>query len=553
MSFLLLLLGPAFIAATFVLMVQGVEPFANFFYICAWYGLIFTFDRLIHRRQGRSLIASCGSGFFPLLFWSAVSWYFFELLNFRLQNWYYVFVIDPQVLRTLSTFVSFATVFPGIFWIDHYLALRGTCGRGQGRPLHFSSRGLYLLQVAGLLFLALPMLWPTYFFPLVWGGVFLLLAPLNYRCGINGLLRQFERGEYGPTLRLLLAGGLAGLLWEFFNFWARAKWIYTVPYFDELKLFEMPLAGFIGFPPFAVECAVIYRFLVWHRLAPAFGSYTDQRPTAGVRMSRAALFLIAALCALLIDKGIDRFTLMSVTPRLDRVEELDPSLVAHMQERGLHYLTDLEGWDAEQHWMELEKSFGAKASADLRRITRLYLHQGIGTEFGNMLVRANIKSLEQLAKMNAADVAERLRTAAAGQRLPTLPQIRVWTRRAAAMERNWASEAAINSSHTHPSSLRQSRISQYVSINAGSDIVRTSHPSARLISTSISTSGNSPSQRPSHSTSSIPSTSSPLNAKRQGSASPVSSSTTKISTRITTYPYFSRKRRAASTIKPNLV
>jgi len=429
---LLLLLGPTFIAISFALMVQRVEPFANFFYVCAWYGLIFTFDRLIHRRQGHSLIGLCGLGFFSLLFWSAVSWYFFELLNFRLQNWYYVFVVDNGALPLFGTFISFATVFPGIFWMDHYLTLRGTCGQGRGRALRFSPKSLYLLQVAGLLFLALPMLWPTYFFPLVWGGVILLLAPLNYRRGIDGLLRQFERGDYGPTLRLLLAGGMAGLLWEFFNFWARAKWIYTVPYFDQLKLFEMPLAGFIGFPPFAVECAVIYRLLVWQRLAPALGSFADQKPGASGKLGRVALFLLAASCALLIDKGIDRFTVMSVTPRLDRVEGLNPRLMAHLQERGVQYLTDLQGRGSTQRWTELETALGAEHSADLRRVTDLYLHQGIGTKFGNMLVRAGIGSLDQLGDLSAEEVAERLEAVAADQRLPTLPQIHVWTRRATA-------------------------------------------------------------------------------------------------------------------------
>ena len=428
-NLLLLLLGPAFIAVSFALMLQRVEPFANFFYVCAWYGLIITFDRLIHRRQGRSLIGRCGPAFLLLLFWSAVSWYFFELLNFRLQNWYYIFVIDDAMLRSFSTFFSFATVFPGIFWIDHYLALRGAAGQVHGRPLRFTPRGLCLLQITGLLFLVLPMLWPTYFFSLVWGGVVLLLAPVNYRLGIDGLLRQFERGDYGPTLRLLLAGLIAGLFWEFFNFWARTKWIYTVPLFDELKLFEMPLAGFIGFPPFAVECAVIYRLLVWHRLAPAFAAYAEQKSASETRLGRLAVFLLAAFCAALVDRGVDRFTLTSVTPRVDRVEGLDPRLVAHLQERSVEYLTALEGRGSAQIWTELERALGPDQSAALRRVARLYLHQGIGVHFGNLLVRAGIDSLEELGALSAAEVSVRLEEVAAGERLPTLPQIRVWVRR----------------------------------------------------------------------------------------------------------------------------
>ena len=56
------------------------------------------------------------------------------------------------------------------------------------------------------------------------------------------------------------AGGACGLLWEFWNYWAATKWTYTVPYLGGVKLFEMPVLGFLGFPPFAVECWAMYVF-----------------------------------------------------------------------------------------------------------------------------------------------------------------------------------------------------------------------------------------------------------------------------------------------------
>ena len=34
-----------------------------------------------------------------------------------------------------------------------------------------------------------------------------------------------------------------------------------MPWVGEVKLFEMPLLGFLGFPPFAVECYVMAHFL----------------------------------------------------------------------------------------------------------------------------------------------------------------------------------------------------------------------------------------------------------------------------------------------------
>ena len=85
------LIGPLAIALSFALMCLQVEPFATFFYLFAWFGLIFTFDQLIRAREGHSLIAHCQiGGSALLLFWSSVSWFFFELINFRLDNWYYV-------------------------------------------------------------------------------------------------------------------------------------------------------------------------------------------------------------------------------------------------------------------------------------------------------------------------------------------------------------------------------------------------------------------------------------------------------------------------------
>jgi hypothetical protein len=59
-----------------------------------------------------------------------------------------------------------------------------------------------------------------------------------------------------------LGSGLCcGLLWEFWNYWALTKWTYTVPYAGEFKLFEMPVLGYLGFPPFALEAFAMYNFL----------------------------------------------------------------------------------------------------------------------------------------------------------------------------------------------------------------------------------------------------------------------------------------------------
>jgi hypothetical protein len=70
-----------------------------------------------------------------------------------------------------------------------------------------------------------------------------------------------------------------GLLWEGLNWGCGRGWIYTVPFFDRPKLFEMPLPGYLGYLPFFLECgaalALLDRlrpFLRGGRGAAAFGA-----------------------------------------------------------------------------------------------------------------------------------------------------------------------------------------------------------------------------------------------------------------------------------------
>ena len=56
-----------------------------------------------------------------------------------------------------------------------------------------------------------------------------------------------------------------GVLWEFWNYWARARWTYDLPFLgplEDYRLFEMPLPGFAGFPPFALECWVAFQAIL---------------------------------------------------------------------------------------------------------------------------------------------------------------------------------------------------------------------------------------------------------------------------------------------------
>jgi hypothetical protein len=97
--------------------------------------------------------------------------------------------------------------------------------------------------------------------PLVWLGLLFLLDPLNALRGWPSVTADLLRRRFRRPLALALAGIVCGLLWEFWNYWAVSRWTYTVPYLGDVKLFEMPLLGYLGYPPFVAECWAIYVFL----------------------------------------------------------------------------------------------------------------------------------------------------------------------------------------------------------------------------------------------------------------------------------------------------
>src|SRR6185369_6074897 len=144
--------------------------------------------------------------------------------------------------RSLGVFVSFATVLPGVLEIHAAVSPIGDDGRASGaRPPRALRTSFHLAGIACLL---LPLLFPRSCYPLIWGAAFLLLEPWLAEVDPRSLLGRWLAGDRGPLLRMLLAGAISGGLWETWNFRSPAKWIYTVPFFEESKLFEMPYLGF---------------------------------------------------------------------------------------------------------------------------------------------------------------------------------------------------------------------------------------------------------------------------------------------------------------------
>ena len=100
-----------------------------------------------------------------------------------------------------------------------------------------------------------------------------------------------------------------------------------------------------------------------------------------------------------------------------------------MQDEGIVYLTDLEAGESAQIWRQMEGVLGRERTHSTRSLVELYLHQGIGVEYGNLLAKADIRSLADLAVSSAAQVEDRINALPGHVRRPTPAQIRLWIRR----------------------------------------------------------------------------------------------------------------------------
>jgi hypothetical protein len=383
-----------------------VEPFVAFYYQWAWWSYILAADALLKRWSGRSLIRDDPRGFLRLAFVSVVFWTGFEALNLRLGDWYYVMDHSERALRWAFGFVAFATVLPGVVLTDALLAARGWPGRLRVPPLRLGPRLDIACALAALVFLVLPLAWPKLFFPLVWGFVVFLVEPWNRRHAARSFLRDLEGGDAGPLLRALAAGLVCGVLWETWNAWARAKWIYTVPGVSSFKVFEMPLLGFLGFPPFAVECLVVTSFVEarWPLSA-------GRRGPAGA-LARAAGYAVALAATLAVFAAADTRTVDSSYVPVERLLVLP---APHRQalaaaglaspERLLRALSD------ESRLPEWSARTGIPVDdlrADRERVA-LVMHRGLGQDRVLRLARLGIRTRADLARWTPEALAARLR------------------------------------------------------------------------------------------------------------------------------------------------
>ncbi len=248
----------------------GVRTYWAFFPL--WLGYSLLVDALVFARTGSSLLIRNWGKYIGLFLVSAPVWWIFELVNLRTQNWIYLGAEQfSSIEYAFWTTLSFTTVIPAVFGSAELIASsrlfhRRVNSREQKpktgliiRPGRLTTLGFFILGwiMLGLLFYS-----PRLFFPFTWLSLFFIIEPLNIWLGNRSLAESTRVGDWRPIFTLWGGVLLTAFFWEMWNYFSYPKWTYQVTWGGWLHVFEMPLLGYGGYLPFALELYAIYHFLV---------------------------------------------------------------------------------------------------------------------------------------------------------------------------------------------------------------------------------------------------------------------------------------------------
>lgn len=182
----------------------------------------------------------------------------FEYINIRVNNWAYQGVEYFGAYSDLFAIVAFSTVIPAFMITLSFF----TKDFSSSIPKERMSKPAFTLTIfLGILSFILMMWLPRYLFALEWVFVFLIIDTINYRNKKESILYLFKSKKWRLVNHIIFASLIMGILWEFWNYWATVKWIYIIPFFDFLYIFEMPFLGYLGYIPFGFSIYSYYHFV----------------------------------------------------------------------------------------------------------------------------------------------------------------------------------------------------------------------------------------------------------------------------------------------------
>jgi len=253
--------GSLLLFCAFILVLVHISFVRRWFFIIAWWSFILIVDSLNFRRTKSSLLSRPLKDFLFSAYISIFVWLIFELFNLRLRNWSYRDLPSSLPERWAGYFLAFASVIPAMkelsLFFEGIFKKKFALFRVGVTPAL-----LKFLILVGAASIVLALTWPRIFFPLTWLCFIFLLEPVNFWLKNRTFLRDIEKREWSRFRCWVLAGLVAGFLWEFWNFLAKSHWEYSLPYLNFWRVFQMPLLGYTGFLPFGLEIFAINELLL---------------------------------------------------------------------------------------------------------------------------------------------------------------------------------------------------------------------------------------------------------------------------------------------------
>jgi hypothetical protein len=232
----------------------------------AWLGYILFLDGLLAPTITGSPLRRRPNAFAFCALSSIVIWCVFDTINFYCFSppaWTY---IGPPLLwppRFLGYVIAFAAELPAMFMTAQIVFNKFRLDRLRGPSWKLPPIAGPIICLFGIALLAWAVLGRRAVANYgLWLSFILLLDPINLRYGQPSILADWQAGRYGRTLALGAGGLCCGFLWEFWNYWALSKWIYHLPFlgqWEQIRYFQMPITGLLGFIPFGVECWVMWQ------------------------------------------------------------------------------------------------------------------------------------------------------------------------------------------------------------------------------------------------------------------------------------------------------
>ena len=250
-------------------LLEGTRTHVLFFPL--WLGYALAVDGWVHRRRGSSALSRSWRAWLVLFGVSSLVWWMFEVINRRLQNWEYVgreVFSDFEYVAYCS--LSFSTVMPAVFASAEWWRSTRWIERFAGGPQLQPTRRLEIgLLWTGVAMFAAMMAWPGVFYLFCWTSLVFLFEPICRWLGRPSFLDQLRRGDWRPWFSLWAGGLTCGFFWELWNVYSDPKWIYHVPGVGFWKVFEMPLLGYLGYFPFAMELFLLAQLFVPRAARPS--------------------------------------------------------------------------------------------------------------------------------------------------------------------------------------------------------------------------------------------------------------------------------------------